>query len=126
MNKKRKEKVEQKLKKIREKRIQDQKYARETNRLQRQVAKLSNKGKRLFNPDHLPGNFVRVFTNIPEGTTVRYEYMNNVRYANILKDNIMLILHPSEVNSFTDCKFKNCQMKLKKLLDSAEMEVILV
>jgi len=126
MNKKRKEKVEQKLKKIREKRIQDQKYARETNRLQRQVIKLSSKSKRLFNPQHLPGNFVRVFTNIPEGTTVRYEYMNNIRYANILKDNIMLILHPSEVNSFIDCKFKNCQMKLKKSLDSPETEVILV
>lgn len=126
MRLKRKEKVKQKLRKIREKRTQDQKYARETNRLQRQALKLSNKGKRLFNPEHLPGNFVRVYTDISEGTVVRYNYKDSIRYANILKDNVMLILHPSEVNTFKDCKFKNCQMKLIKSVDSAETEVIMV
>ena len=126
MNKNRKEKVKLKLKKIREKKIQDQKYMRETNRLQRMINKLSNKSKRLFNPSHLPGNFVRAFTSLAEGTVVRYEYMGSVRYANIMKDNVMLVLHESEVTNFTECKFKNCQIKAKKGVDISNTEVIMV
>lgn len=129
--KNRKEKVKQKLRKIREANVQKKKYERETNRLQRQMIKLSNKSTRLFNPPHLPGNFVRAFTELSPGTIVRYVYKDDVIYGEVKGNDIVLILHESELKTFVnatfvDAKFKNGKIIVKKLVDSADTEVIMV
>jgi hypothetical protein len=127
---KRQERVKKKLQKIREQRLQQKKYEKETARLQRQIAKVANKeisrSTRLFNPSHLPGNFVRSFNKIAPETVVQYSYMKKTVYAQIKSNNLMLILHESEVKDFSVAKFKNGQMKLIKSLDTADTEVIMV
>jgi hypothetical protein len=126
---KRQKRVKQKLQKIREQRVQQKKYEKETARLQRQTAKISDKeisrSTRLFNPSHSPGNFVRSFNDISQQTVVQYSYMGKTVYAEIKSNNLMLILHESEVKDFSVAKFKNGQMKLTKSLDNADTEVIM-
>ena len=127
---KRQERVKAKLQKIRERRIQEKKYEKETARLQRQVLKVSSKeasrATRLFNPSHSPGNFVRSFNDIGPGTVVQYLYMGKTVYAEIKSASLMLILHESEVKDFSMAKFKNGQMKLVRSLENADTEVIMM
>lgn len=126
MNSKRKEKVKQKLKKIREKRVQDKKYAKETYLLQIQAQRLSNRGSKIVTPPHVPGNILRILTDIPENTVVRYEYKGYINFANIMSPEAMIILDPSVAMSFQDAKFRNSRMRLKKTVDTSETEVIMV
>lgn len=126
MNNKRKEKVKQKLEKIRAKRIQDQKYAKETYLLQSQTRKLTNKGSKIITPQHTIGNVLRILTDIPENTVVRYEYRGYINFANIMSSEAMVILDPSVVASYKDAKFRNSRMRFKKTIDTSETEVIMV
>jgi hypothetical protein len=124
--KNRKKLVKAKLDKIRKTNQEKARYEKQIFLLKRESEKLSNKQNRLFTPDHLPGNFVRVISDIREETVVRYSYHQEIRFARILKNDLMLVLHSSEVSSFIDAKFKNGRMRPSKSLDKSETEVIMV